>query len=66
MEIQPGYEKFHHPRALTDPVPVAGRILVLQHALSESSEERLSSSFPSSSKGDNIPLGDQVGRLFQA
>lgn len=64
MEIQPGYEKLHHLRALGDLIPVARKGLVLQHAFPETSEERLSFFFPSSLKGGSIPLDDQVGRLF--
>ena len=41
---------------------VAGK----RYALSEFYEEKLFSFFPSSLEDGSIPLGDQVGRLFQA
>ena len=59
------WEATGHPQpheVLVDLAPVVDK----GHALPEFSEEKLSSSFPSSLEGGNIPLGDQAGRLSLA
>ena len=54
---------YHHPHeVLMDLAPIVDK----GHALPKFFEEKLSSSFSSSLEGGNIPLGDQVGRLFLA